>query len=157
LRRQSIEARKHRLAALLRGVHSTIVLNDHYEGDGAIIFKQACKRGCEGIVSKRLGSAYKSGRSPHWVKVKIPRRRRSGEKPRRIGPLVASEPRRFPPPWSVEERPACFIVSDANGQGLAHVYYEEESGRRTAAKRMTQDEARRIAVKIAKLPGLLRR
>ena len=32
----------------------------------------ACKLGCEGIVSKRLGSLYRSGRSPHWVKVKRP-------------------------------------------------------------------------------------
>jgi bifunctional non-homologous end joining protein LigD len=29
-------------------------------------------RGCEGIVSKRLGSTYRSGRSKHWVKVKNP-------------------------------------------------------------------------------------
>ncbi len=62
----------------------------------------------------------------------------------------------MPPPWSVEERPACFIVSDGNGQALAHVYYEEESGRRTAAKLMTQDEARRIAVDIAKVPECAR-
>ena len=48
--------------------------------------------------------------------------------------------RRFPAPWSVEERPACFIIN-ANGQALAYVYYEEESGRRTAAKLTTQDEA----------------
>jgi len=41
-------------------------------------------------------------------------------------------PRRFPPPWTVEERPACFIVNDANGQELAFFYYEEEPGRRTA-------------------------
>ena len=41
--------------------------------------------------------------------------------------------RRFPPPWSVEERDACFIVSDKNGQALAHVYFEEEPGRRAAA------------------------
>jgi hypothetical protein len=61
-------------------------------------------------------------------------------------------PRRFPAPWSVEERPACFIVSDANGQALAYVYFEEEPGRRTATKLMTHDEARRIAVNIAKLP-----
>ena len=72
LRRQPIEARKQRLAALLRGAHSTIVLNEHYEGDGATVYQHACALGCEGIVSKRLGSPYKSGRSPHWVKVKNP-------------------------------------------------------------------------------------
>jgi hypothetical protein len=32
--------------------------------------------GCEGIASKRLGSLYRSGRSPHWIKVKNPRRQR---------------------------------------------------------------------------------
>jgi ATP-dependent DNA ligase len=35
--------------------------------------KHTCKLGCEGIVSKRLGSPYRSGRSPHWVKVKNPK------------------------------------------------------------------------------------
>ena len=48
----------------------------------------------------------------------------------------------FPPPWSVEKRPARFSVNDANGQRLAYVYYEEEPGRREAAKLLTQDEAR---------------
>ena len=43
--------------------HPGIALNEHYEGDGEIIFKHACKLGCEGIVSKRLGSTYRSGRS----------------------------------------------------------------------------------------------
>ena len=62
--------------------------------------------------------------------------------------------RRFPPPWTVEERPACFIVKDANGQALAF-YYEEEPGRRSAANLMTWDEPRRIAANIAKLPKLL--
>ena len=37
--------------------------------------------------------------------------------------------RHFPPPWSVEETDACFIVRDANGQALAYVYFEEELGR----------------------------
>jgi hypothetical protein len=43
------------------------------EEDGAIVFREACKLGCEGIVSKRLGSPYRSGRSAHWVKVKNPK------------------------------------------------------------------------------------
>jgi hypothetical protein len=42
--------------------------------------------------------------------------------------------RRFPPPWSAEVTPNCFIVQDSNGQQLAYVYYESEPGRRSAAK-----------------------
>jgi bifunctional non-homologous end joining protein LigD len=73
LRRLPIEQRKTKLARLVRGPHPGIVLNEHHEGDGDIIFKHACKLGCEGVVSKRLGSAYRSGRSPHWLKIKNPR------------------------------------------------------------------------------------
>jgi hypothetical protein len=36
--------------------------------------------------------------------------------------------RRFPPPWSVEEMHARFIVRDANGQALAYAYCEDEPG-----------------------------
>jgi hypothetical protein len=64
--------------------------------------------------------------------------------------------RRFPPPWSVEETDACFIVRDANGQALAYVYFEQERGPRAAAHLLTRDEAWRIAANIAKLPELLR-
>jgi hypothetical protein len=51
--------------------------------------------------------------------------------------------RRFPPPWTVEEQDACFVVRDANGQQLAYIYFEDEPGRRSAAKLLTRDEARR--------------
>ena len=33
-------------------------------------------------------------------------------------------PRRFPPPWSIEERQELFIVTDENGQHLAYIYFE---------------------------------
>jgi bifunctional non-homologous end joining protein LigD len=72
LRREPIEKRKELLAELLAGSHVSLVFNDCFEDDGAIVYRDACKLGCEGIVSKRLGSAYRSGRSPDWVKVKNP-------------------------------------------------------------------------------------
>jgi bifunctional non-homologous end joining protein LigD len=72
LRRRLIEDRKRQLVTLLRGAHSTIVFNEHFEGDGEIIFKHACKLGCEGIMTKRLGSPHRSGRLAHWLKVKNP-------------------------------------------------------------------------------------
>ncbi len=72
IRAQPIEDRKRRLAGLLRLPHEGIAINEHFGGDGAIIFKHACTLGCEGIVSKRMGSSYRAGRSPHWLKLKNP-------------------------------------------------------------------------------------
>jgi len=72
LRRRPIEERKGLLTQLLLGSNPRIVLNAHYEEDGATVFRVACKLGCEGIVSKRLGSIYRRGRSPLWVKVRNP-------------------------------------------------------------------------------------
>jgi hypothetical protein len=54
-----------------------------------------------------------------------------------------------------EETAPCFIVRDANGQALAFVYCEDEPGRRTTGKLLTRDEARRIAVNIAKAAGFV--
>jgi hypothetical protein len=49
--------------------------------------------------------------------------------------------RRFPPPWSIEDTGAAFVVKDGSGQKLGYFYYEEEPGRRTTAKMLTKDEA----------------
>jgi hypothetical protein len=47
--------------------------------------------------------------------------------------------RRFPPPWSVEDIGAAFVVNDSAGQKLAYVYFEDEPGRRSAAKLLSKD------------------
>jgi bifunctional non-homologous end joining protein LigD len=72
LRHSPIENRKRALADMLGRKRGGIVINEHHEGDGAIIFAHACKLGCEGIVSKRLGSPYRYGRSDQWLKIKNP-------------------------------------------------------------------------------------
>src|SRR5262249_23865618 len=70
LRWQPLEYRKATLADLLRDVRDGIALNQHFNGDGALIYQHACALGCEGIVSKRLGSPYRAGRTDQWLKMK---------------------------------------------------------------------------------------
>jgi bifunctional non-homologous end joining protein LigD len=73
LRREPLETRKATLAGLLRGSRAGLRLNEHLEHqDGAIVFQHACALGLEGIVSKRLGSRYVSGRCRDWLKFKNP-------------------------------------------------------------------------------------
>jgi bifunctional non-homologous end joining protein LigD len=72
VRRAPIEERKAALAKLLGGAQDGVAFNEHYSGEGANFYKHACKLGCEGIVSKRLGSPYRAGRADCWVKVKNP-------------------------------------------------------------------------------------
>ena len=73
LRRETIEDRKAALCRLIRPQYPGIQFLDHLEfDDGQMIFEHACELGCEGIVSKRLGSRYVSGRSRDWLKAKNP-------------------------------------------------------------------------------------
>jgi bifunctional non-homologous end joining protein LigD len=48
------------------------VWEERFASGGLTVFQHACQLGCEGIVSKRLGSRYRSGRSPDWLKFKNP-------------------------------------------------------------------------------------
>jgi bifunctional non-homologous end joining protein LigD len=72
LRREPIEHRKEELARLLDGCWPELMLSAVFEDPGPIVFKYACKLGCEGVVSKRCGSRYVAGRTEHWLKVKNP-------------------------------------------------------------------------------------
>jgi hypothetical protein len=69
LRRDPLEVRKATLASVVEAAPG-IRFNEHMEGDGSAVFAHVCKLGLEGIVSKRKDSAYRSGRSPDWLKMK---------------------------------------------------------------------------------------
>ena len=60
------------IATLLRSARFGLQLNEHIAESGDVVFRHACKLGFEGIVSKRLGSIYRSGRSKDWLKFKNP-------------------------------------------------------------------------------------
>jgi len=70
LRRYQLEDRKATLEMMLAKVGLGIRFNEHIDGDGDTVFRHARKLGLEGIVSKRKDSAYRSGRSPDWLKMK---------------------------------------------------------------------------------------
>ena len=64
--------------------------------------------------------------------------------------------RRFPQPWSVEDIGGCFAVKASNGRPLVFIYYRNPAGRRSLAKLLTRNAARRIALCVAELPELLK-
>src|SRR5574338_529769 len=66
--------RKERLAALLAGVQPPILYGDHVIGRGEELFREVCKQGGEGIVSKRASAPYKGTRTRDWLKVKCVQR-----------------------------------------------------------------------------------
>jgi bifunctional non-homologous end joining protein LigD len=73
LRATSWAARRAALARLLEDTGDGIRLCEHIEDvDGAVVFRQACVMGLEGIVAKRRDSRYRSGRTREWIKVKNP-------------------------------------------------------------------------------------
>jgi hypothetical protein len=88
-----IELRSCQAAARL---HSSLVINNYYEADGAIVFREACRLGCEGIVSKRLGSSYPVAPriGPRSKTPKAPAVKREAEPPEHHCRLVSALPAR---------------------------------------------------------------
>jgi hypothetical protein len=62
--------------------------------------------------------------------------------------------RRFPAPWRADPMPGAYVVRGANGQALAYLYSRENEDEARQAKVLTADEARRIAINIARAPRL---
>jgi hypothetical protein len=63
--------------------------------------------------------------------------------------------RRFPPPWSIDLQPGCYVVRDASGQALSWHYFRDDEWSANIAKVLTREEARKMAVNFARLPDLL--
>jgi bifunctional non-homologous end joining protein LigD len=72
LRLKPLTERRRLLAKLVHKPRAGLVLNAVFEEEGPLVFEHACLLGCEGIVSKRKNSRYRSGRSREWVKSKNP-------------------------------------------------------------------------------------
>jgi hypothetical protein len=68
---------------------------------------------------------------------------------------MADAPRRFSAPWRADKIPGGYVVRDDNGQALAYLYSRANEAEAMQAKVLTADEARRIALAIARLPELL--
>jgi hypothetical protein len=68
---------------------------------------------------------------------------------------MTEPPRRFPAPWRADKIAGGYVIRDANGQALAYVYSRDSEADARQAKVLTKDEARRIAINIARLPDLL--
>jgi len=69
-----------------------------------------------------------------------------------------TQPRRFPPAWTVKQLAECFVVEDAEGKRLAYVYFDARNMKAVNSyHHLTWDEARRIAAGIARLPNITKR
>ena len=71
LRQEPLDVRKSLLKKNVRRGGGFVVVSTHVIRDGVKAFKNAKRRGLEGIIAKRRASPYRSGRSRDWLKIKI--------------------------------------------------------------------------------------
>ena len=70
LRDRPLEFRKALLEQVLRDAGGSIRFCEAIEGEGGAIFDAVCELGLEGVVAKRKGGRYRSGRARDWIKIK---------------------------------------------------------------------------------------
>jgi len=73
LRASSLAHRKQLLTQVIGASLNQVRISEHIEGNGSRMLEGACELHAEGIISKRASSAYRSGRSSDWVKIKCKR------------------------------------------------------------------------------------
>ena len=66
--------RKQILQRILPANHPILIFNDHVQGSGKKVLREACKLGLEGIVSKDSQCPYEERRSKTWLKTKCTQR-----------------------------------------------------------------------------------
>ena len=71
IRREPIEDRRAELERIVRGADA-ILFSESIAAKGELVFAKACALGCEGVVSNRIGSAYRSGGCRDWTKARNP-------------------------------------------------------------------------------------
>ncbi len=69
LRQRPLEERRALLADLVADAEG-VLFSEAISAEGDVVFDAACRMGLEGIISKRLGSPYQSGRTRFWLKTK---------------------------------------------------------------------------------------
>jgi bifunctional non-homologous end joining protein LigD len=74
LRRQPLVERKRRLAALVEGAGDPLRLSEHFDEDGEVMLRHACRLSLEGVVSKKRDDPYPAGRTRSWIKSKCSNR-----------------------------------------------------------------------------------
>lgn len=74
LRSLPLLERKSRLEALVEGAGDRVRYSEHFDEDGEVMLRHACRLSLEGLVSKERDASYPAGRSRSWIKSKCANR-----------------------------------------------------------------------------------